>query len=93
MSVYPFINTSMECTVSWILEVTVYVRYLTWITYLFPQTCRIGFPQVAARQSAGARAAIRGSPARQCADCPRGNARIIRGSVQSSADERGSVHT
>ena len=70
-----------------------HIRYLTRITYLFPQTCRLGFPQVAARQSAGARTAIRGSPARQCADRLRGNARIIRGSVQSSADKRGSVCT
>ena len=27
-----------------------YVQYLTRITYIFPQTCRIGFLQVAARQ-------------------------------------------
>ena len=60
-----------------------FILYLTRITYLFPQTYRIGFPQIA----------IRGSPARQCADCPHGNAWIVRGSVQSSADERGSVRT
>ena len=50
-----------------------HVRYLTRITYLFPQTRHIGFPQVTARQSAGARAAIRGSPAQQCTDCPQMN--------------------
>ena len=44
-----------------------HVRYLTRITYLFLQT------------SAGSLAAIRGSPARQCTDRLRVNARIVRG--------------
>ena len=63
------------------------IRYLTWITYLFPQTCCIVFPQVVARQSAGARTAIRRSPVRQCMDRPRGNARIVHVAMcGSSAD-------
>ena len=37
--------------------------------------------------------AIRGSPVRQCVDRPRGNEWIICGSVQSSANERGSICT
>ena len=45
------------------------------------------------RFSAGSRAAIRRSPVQQCADRLHGNARIVSGSVQSSADEHGSVGT
>ena len=63
----------------WLLEVrkctsltkeqhTSYVRYVTQKTYLFLQTHRVGFPKVAARQYADARAAMRGSSAQQCAD-------------------------
>ena len=40
-----------------------HIWYLTRITYLFPQTCRIGFPQVATWQSAGAHTAMRRSSA------------------------------
>ena len=58
------------------------IRYVTRKTYLFPQTRRIGFPKVAARQYADARAAMRGSPARYSADRLRGNARTFRGSIQ-----------
>ena len=47
------------------------VWYVTRKTYLFPQTRRVGFPRAAARQYADARAAIRGSSARQCVDAPR----------------------
>jgi len=63
-------------------HVHMYVRYVTRKTYLFPQTRRIGFPKVAARQYADARAAMRGLPARHSADRLRGNARTFRGSIQ-----------
>ena len=46
------------------------------------------FFKVAAWQSTGARAAIRGSPARQCTDHP-----WICAMQKPSADERGSIHT
>ena len=56
--------------------------------YLFLQTCRVGFPKVAARQYADARAAMRGSPARQYADCLRGNAWTFRRSIQCGRSPR-----
>ena len=46
------------------------VLYVTRKTYLFPQTRRVGFPKVAARQYADARAAI-------CADRQRGILQIV----------------
>ena len=75
------------------LAQTLYIRYLTQINYLFQQSCRIDFPQVATRHYAGARAALRKSPVRRCVDRPCGNVQIVRGSVQSPVDERGSVCT
>ena len=44
------------------------IRYVTRIPYISPQTCRNGFPKVAARQSTGARGSV------QCRGRPRMNA-------------------
>ena len=68
--------------VNWERAKEIEVRYVTRKTYLFPQTRHIGFPKVATRQYADARAAMRGSPARHSADRLRGNARMFRGSIQ-----------
>ena len=85
-----------------------YVRYVTRKTYLFPRTRRVGFPKVAARQYADARAAILGSSARQFSDRQRGNSRIVSAAIlgssarqcadaprisKKSADERASLRT
>ena len=61
------------------------MRYVTRETYLFPRTHRIGFPKVAARQYADARAAIRGSSARQFAGRQRG----MRGRSEDLEEVRG----
>lgn len=72
-------NHQIICSNVTLLQI--YLRFVTRKTYHFPQTRRVRFPKVAARQYVEARAPMQGSSVQQSTDRLRGNARTLRRSI------------